>query len=132
MREIGQGQREQTVPEGQQSLPLVVEYLPGQAIEGPRALFEPGTWESKTSSILTKEGLEQLTPENVEVEFRDSLKKVRDALLHNGKFLNGGRQLDENPLKFAVVGRTQSQQPFYHIRVNIIDPQEGGYLSQIC
>jgi hypothetical protein len=106
----------------EQTLPLVIEIIPGQAAEGLIDIYEPGSYARKTLSqlignTLSKEGW-SLEEQQILVDI------VRQ--LQGGKILWRGQEIQGLATEYAVVERTDDGEQYLYVPVRVIKPQEGG------
>lgn len=107
----------------EEKLPLVIEIIPGQAMQGLVTVFDYEEWKSKDLQSLVKTALEK----TYSLEEQELLKKVKEQLT-GGKLLSKGKEVESSPLDYAVKERTESGQEYFYIELKAIKPQEGGSL----
>jgi len=106
----------------EQPLPLVVEILPGQAGEGLLAVFEPGSYESKSLHDLCQQMLER---RDWSIEERQILEDIQRQL-QGGKLLARGRDTQAQALDYARLEQSEAGENYFYVPVRAIKPQEGG------
>jgi hypothetical protein len=106
----------------EQSLPLVVEILPGQAGEGLLAVFEPGSFEGKELHDLCQQ---MLARRDWSIEERQILEDIQRQL-RGGKLLAKGRDTQAPALEYARLEQSEEEETYFYVPVRAIKPQEGG------
>lgn len=106
----------------EQTLPLVIEILPGQAGEGLLAIFEPGTYEDKDLAELCQE---MLARRDWSIEERQILEDIQRQL-QGGVLLARGRNTQAPALQYAGIEASAEGESYFYVPVRAIKPQEGG------
>ena len=107
----------------EEKLPLILEIIPGQAHEGLMTLFEAGEWENKKIQELVKKALKEEVP----IEERELIERIRKELEGGGKLLYQGKEVDGNAANYAIKEKTEAGEDYYYISIRVIKPQEGGF-----
>ncbi len=108
--------------EPQQSLPLVIEILPGQAGIGLIDIFQPGSYEQKSLRELCDKVLNK---RDWGIEDRETLESI-NRQLDGGILLSKGKTVDGGALEYADVEETEEGEQYFYVPVRAIKPQEGG------
>jgi hypothetical protein len=106
----------------EQTLPLVIEIIPGQAAEGLIDIYEPGSYTRKTLSQLIGNTLGK---DGWSLEEQQILVDIMRQL-QGGKILWRGQEIQGLATEYAVVERTDDGEQYLYVPVRVIKPQEGG------
>jgi len=105
-----------------QSVPLVIEILPGQAGEGLIDIYEPGSYEGASLRELV---YRTIGKKNWSIEERQILEDI-NRQLSGGKLLIGGKEIRGPAQGYALLERTEEGEKYYYVSMRAIKPQEGG------
>lgn len=103
------------------NLPLVLEIIPGQATEGIIGLYEPESYKGKELTELVSNSLDK----DLSIEEQQIADKIREQM-NGGKLLYKGKEIQSNPLDYAVVEKTEEGEEYNYVQLRAIKPQEGG------
>lgn len=106
----------------EESLPLVIEILPGQAGEGLTDIYEPGSYEG---IALRELAYRTLGKTGWSIEEKEILEEINRQLA-GGKLLVRGKEVQGTARKFALLESTEEGEKYYYVSLRAIRPQEGG------
>lgn len=109
-----------------EKIPLVIEVIPGQALEGLVDIYQSGTYENQDVMSLVRKTLDKDNWSVEEHGILDDIKKQLDG----GKLIYQGQEVKGTFDVYAKLEKTQEGEKYWYIGFKAIKPQEGGSLDQ--